>query len=144
MRYKNEITMFIVTIIIIIIFNPMNIMVYKLNDLSFSLILFYAGILIASNITWVQQIVHYLVIGNFNYFVFFIGIFLSISVSLLLRQQLFIDDSQWLKIMITHNSTALTINHKIYNKTKNPKLKKLAKNIIDNRNNEIKLMKSIL
>ena len=114
MKYKKEIIMFIVTIIIIMAFNPMNIMVYKFNDLSVSLILFYAGILIASNITWIQQIVHYLISGNFNYFVFFIGIFLSVSISLLLRHQIFIDDLQWLKIMITHNSTALTINNKIY------------------------------
>ena len=46
--------------------------------------------------------------------------------------------------MIPHHSTALTTSHKIYNKTSDPKLKKLAKEIIDTQEKEIKLMKSML
>jgi uncharacterized protein (DUF305 family) len=46
--------------------------------------------------------------------------------------------------MISHHSTALTTSHKIYNKTSNPKLKKLAKEIIDTQEKEIQLMKSML
>ena len=36
------------------------------------------------------------------------------------------NDKQWLQRMIPHHSTALTTSHKIYNKTSNPKLKKLG------------------
>ena len=47
-----------------------------------------------------------------------IGVFLSISITIiLLREQLLIDDKQWLRRMISHHSTALTTSHKIYNKT---------------------------
>ena len=46
--------------------------------------------------------------------------------------------------MISHHSTALTTSHNIYNKTYNPKLKKLAKEIIDTQEKEIQLMKSML
>ena len=46
--------------------------------------------------------------------------------------------------MISHHYTALTTSHKIYNRTNNSKLKKLAKEIIDTQEREIKLMKSIL
>ena len=46
--------------------------------------------------------------------------------------------------MISHHSTALTTSHKIYNKTNNPKIKKLAKDIIETQEREIKLMKSML
>ena len=46
--------------------------------------------------------------------------------------------------MISHHSTALTTSHKIYNKTNNTKLKKLAKEIIYTQEKEIKLMKSML
>ena len=63
---------------------------------------------------------------------------------LLLRKQLLVEDKQWLKRMISHHSTALTTSHKIYNKTNNPKLKKLAKEIIDTQEREIHLMKSML
>ena len=77
--------------------------------------------------------------------VFSVGIILSISISiLLLRQQLLVDDNQWLRRMIPHHSTALTTTHKIYNRTTNPKIKELAKEIIDTQEKEIQLMKSML
>ena len=46
--------------------------------------------------------------------------------------------------MISHHSTALTTTHKIIKKTKNKKIKKLAKDIIDAQEREIKLMKEML
>ena len=99
----------------------------------------------ASNMIWAHEIVHYLSMGHFNMLVFYVGIILSIGVSiLLLRQQLLVDDKQWLRRMIPHHSTALTTSHKIYNKTSNLKLKKLAKEIIDTQEKEIQLMKSML
>ena len=94
---------------------------------------------------WAHEIVHYLSMGHFNVIVFTVGIMLSVSISiLLLREQLMIDDKQWLKRMIPHHSTALTTSHNIYNKTTNPKIKILAKEIIDTQEREIQLMKSML
>mgnify|MGYP006085207537 FL=1 len=136
--------MFSVMVIIGMLFNPMNILAYRFSDLYISRTLFYGGLLMASNMMWAHEIVHYLSIGHFNVFIFFIGIILSISISLLLRQQLLVDDKQWLKRMIPHHSTALTTTHKIYNKTNNPKIKDLAKEIIDTQEKEIQLMKSML
>ena len=46
--------------------------------------------------------------------------------------------------MISHHSTALTTSYKIYNKTNNPKIKKLAKEIIDTQEKEILVMKTLL
>ena len=143
--YKKQIIMFIVMVIIGMLFNPMNILAYRISDLYMSQTLFYGGLLMASNMIWAHEIVHYLVMGHLNIFVFSVGIILSIGVSiLLLRQQLLVDDKQWLKRMIPHHSTALTTSHNIYNKTNNPELKKLAKEIIHTQENEIKLMKSML
>jgi hypothetical protein len=137
--------MFIVMVIIGMLFNPMNILAYRFSDLYISLTLFYGGLLMASNMMWAHEIVHYLSMGHFNIFVFSIGIILSNIISvLLLQQQLFVDDKQWLKRMISHHSTALTTSHKIYNKTSNPELKKLAKDIIITQEREIQLMKSML
>ena len=94
---------------------------------------------------WAHEIVHYLSIGHFNMLVFSVGIILSIGISiLLLRQQFLIDDKQWLRRMISHHSTAITTSNKIYNKTSNPKIKNLAKEIIDTQEKEIQLMKSML
>jgi Na+-transporting methylmalonyl-CoA/oxaloacetate decarboxylase beta subunit len=142
--YKRQIIMFIVMVIIGMLFNPMNILAYRFTDLYISQTLFYGGLLMASNMIWAHEIIHYLSMGHFNMLVFSVGIILSIGVSILLRQQLFVDDKQWLRRMISHHSTALTTSHKIYNKTSNPKLKKLAKEIIDTQENEIQLMKSML
>ena len=46
--------------------------------------------------------------------------------------------------MISHHSTALTTSHNISNKTNDPKLKKLTKEIIVTQEKEIQLMKSML
>ena len=136
--------MFIIMVIIGMLFNPMNILAYRFSDLYISQTLFYGGLLMASNMMWAHEIVHYLSMGHFNMLVFSIGIILSIGISKLLRQQFLVDDKQWLRRMISHHSTALTTSHKIYNKTSNPKLKKLAKEIIDTQEKEIQLMKSML
>ena len=143
--YKRQIIMFIVMVIVGMLFNPMNILAYRFSDLYLSQTLFYGGLLMASNMIWTHEIVHYLSMGHFNMLVFSVGIILSISVSLLLlRKQLLVGDKQWLRRMISHHSTALTTSHKIYNKTSNSKLKNLAKEIIDTQEKEIQLMKSML
>mgnify|MGYP001360288324 CR=1 FL=1 len=142
---KQHFIMFITMVIVGILFNPMNILLYRYSDFYLSLTLFYGGLLMASNMIWAHEIVHYLAMGHFNMIIFSIGIVLSICVSaLLLREQFLANDEQWLKRMISHHSTALTTSNKIYNRTNNYKLKKLAKEIIDTQEREISLMKSML
>ena len=136
--------MFVVMVIVGMLFNPMNILAYRWPDLYISQTLFYGGLLMASNMMWAHEIVHYLSMGHFNMLIFSIGTLLSICISILLRQQILVDDKQWLRRMIPHHSTALTTSHKIYNKSTNPQIKKLAKEIIDTQEKEIKLMKSML
>jgi len=143
--YKKQFIMFIIMVIIGMLFNPMNILAYRFSDLYISHTLFYGGVLMASNMIWGHEIIHYLSMKHFNMTIFSIGIILSISISiLLLRQQFLVDDKQWLRRMIPHHSTALTTTHNIYNRTNNPKIKKLAKEIIDTQEKEIQLMKSML
>ena len=147
--YKRQIIMFIVMVIIGMLFNPMNILAYRFSDLYISQTLFYGGLLMASNMIWAHEIVHYLSMGHFNMLVFSVGIILSIGVSiLLLRQQLLVDDKQWLRRMIPHHSTALTTTTKLLEKNDNfkdnPNLYRLAKEIIDTQEKEIQLMKSML
>ena len=143
--YKIQIVQFIVMIIIGVLFNPMNMLAFRTNDLYLSLTLFYGGLLMAANMLWAHEIIHYLTAGHFNKYIFLIGIGLSLLITVgLLRKQLLVDDKQWLKRMISHHSTALTTSHKIYNRTNNPKLKKLSKEIIETQEREIQLMKSML
>lgn len=145
MLLKKQLIMFIVMVIVGMLFNPMNILAYRFSDIYISLTLFYGGLLMASNMIWSHEIVHYLYMGKCNLYVFLIGIILSVSVSyFLLRDQFMIEDKQWLKRMISHHSTALTTSHNIYNKTDNPEIKKLAKDIIETQEKEITLMKKLI
>lgn len=128
-----------------IFFNPMNILAYRFNELYLSLTLIYGGILMASNMIWAHEIINYLTMGHFNFNTFLVGVCLSVMVSLfLLRSQFQIDDSQWLRRMISHHSTALTTSHKIKTRSQHPQVIKLAEDIIQTQEKEIKLMKSLL
>ena len=127
LTFNKHIIMFIVMVLVGILFNPMNILAYRLNDLYLSQTLFYGGLLMASNMVWAHEIVHYISMGHINIRVFTIGILLSISVSIfLLREQFMVDDKQWLKRMISHHSTALTTSHIINKRSQNYQIKKLS------------------
>ena len=60
---------------------------------------------------------------------------------MLARNQVFVNDEQWLRRMIPHHSTALTTSTKLIenNPDMSPKLYRLAKDIIVNQNAEIHL-----
>ncbi len=141
---KNHIIQFIIMVIVGILFNPMNMLAYRFNDLYLSLTLFYGGLLMASNMIWSHEVVHYFSMGHFNSKIFIIGIILSGICVLLLRSQLLVNDKEWLKRMISHHSTALTTSNKINKNTKNEKIRKLSNDIIKVQEDEITLMKSLL
>jgi hypothetical protein len=61
-----------------------------------------------------------------------------------IRTQFLISDSQYLNGMIPHHSMAITMSKRILQKTKNPKIIKLANNIIANQLKEIDEMNDIL
>jgi len=136
--------MFIVNVIIGIALNPMNLLAYRFNDLYLSLTLFYGGLIMASNMIWSHEIIKYIVYKKFNLHLFLLGLLLMVLFIYIIRNQLLVTDDQYLRRMISHHSTALTTTHKIIKKTKNKKIKKLAKDIIDAQEREIKLMKEML
>ena len=145
---KDQVIMFIIMVIIGMLFNPMSMLAYKYDHLYPSTTLFYGGIMMASNMVWGHQIVHYLQMGHFNLKIFIIGVLMSLgTVKFLLRDQLFVDTKQWLKRMIPHHSTALTTTNKLIENEKvkkDSKLYRLAKDIIYNQEREILIMKNYL
>ena len=141
---KHQGIMFIVMSIVGISFNPMNMLAFRVDDLYLSLTLFYGGLIMASNMIWAHEIIHFIQHGKMNYFVFGTGIILTIITTLIIREQIFVDDDQWLRRMISHHSTALTTSHKIKNRTQNAELKKVAEDIIDTQEREIDQMKQLL
>ena len=142
--FNYYIILFVIMFMIGISLNPMNLLAFRFNDLYMSLTLFYGGLVMASNMIWGHEIVHYFSMGKFNKQIFIFGIGLAILFTMLLRKQYLIDDKNWLRRMISHHSTALTTSHNIYNQSNDERVKKLAKEIIITQEREIKLMKELL
>ena len=57
---KYQMIMFIVMTIVGILFNAMNALAFRFSDLFLSTTLFYGGLLMAANMMWAHEIVHYL------------------------------------------------------------------------------------
>ena len=141
---KYQSIMFVIMIFVGISFNAMNMLVFRFDDLYLSLSLFYGGLIMASNMIWAHEIIHFIYHGKMNKIIVAIGIILTIITTFIIRSQIFVNDNQWLRRMISHHSTALTTSHKIKNKTQNCELKQLAENIINTQEKEISQMKQLL
>jgi hypothetical protein len=142
---NEQIILFIVMFFVGLLLNPMNILAYRLSDLYLSITLIYSALFMASNMLWSHQIVHYLSMGHFNSRIFILGICLSLLFVILLRTQLFVNDENWLKRMITHHSTALTTTKQLLSKKReNDNIFRLAKDIITTQEIEILTMKNFL
>lgn len=143
--WKHQIVMFSVMTLVGIAFNPMNVLAFRLSDIYFSRTLLYGGLLMASNMIWAHEIVHYFVHGAWSWKVALFGVVLSLTIgTVLLRQQLGVSDREWLKRMISHHSTALTTSSKIVNRTQSPAVKKLGNDIIATQEKEIAWMTQLL
>ena len=141
---KYQSIMFVIMVFVGISFNAMNMLVFRFDDLYLSLTLFYGGLIMASNMIWTHEIIYFIYHGKMNKIIFAIGIILTIITTFIIRSQIFVNDNQWLRRMISHHSTALTTSHKIKNKTRNPELKQLAEDIINTQEKEISQMKQLL
>ena len=142
---KIKLISFIISFLVGLFFNPINFLVYRFNDLNLSLTGIYSGLIMASNMIWVNSIFYYISNNKFKLNEFLFGISLSIClIVFLLRKQLFVDDEQWLRRMISDHSTGITTSNIILKKTKNETIRQLAKDIIEKEEKQIELMKSLL
>lgn len=80
-------------------------------------------------------------ISTFYYIIWFIILGLFVY---LFRNQVFINDNNYLREMIQHHSMAILTSNEIIKKTKNNGVKKLAENIISTQNNEIDIIDNLL
>ena len=62
----------------------------------------------------------------------------------LYRNQIYIEDKDYLGEMIEHHSMALLTSDEILQKTKSERVKKLAENILSTQEKEIEYMKQLL
>ena len=71
-------------------------------------------------------------------------IFLLVIAVYLYRNQLYIEDKDYLSEMIEHHSMALLTSEEILQKTQSERVKKLAENIISTQEKEIEYMKQLI
>ena len=137
--------MFIGSFIIGLFFNAMNLMAENISDLYYSLTLFYSAIVMASLMCLLVLIMRYFLLKEVSpkWTIFFI--FLTFISIYFLRQQVAVNEYQYLKRMIPHHSTAIH-NSKMLLKRNDVSedIKKLAINIIESQITEIATMKEML
>lgn len=144
---KSQIVMFIIMTTFGITLNPMNVLANSIDDIYLSFTLVFGGMLMAFNMVWAHEIHHFIMMGHLNIMTFLIGIVSSLMMIYILRKQMLVDDIEWTKRMISHHSTAITTTQMLLKDKKNlsnPKVYRLAKDIIYNQQKEILFMKSLL
>jgi hypothetical protein len=76
---------------------------------------------------------------------YYLALLFSLFIFLFLyRNQIYIDDEDYLREMIEHHSMALLTSEEILQKTQSDRVKKLAENIVSTQNAEINYMKQML
>jgi hypothetical protein len=70
--------------------------------------------------------------------------FVLVTFIYLYRNQIYIDDKDYLNEMIEHHSMALLTSEEILQKTNSERVKKLAENIISTQEKEIDYMRQLL
>ena len=119
-------------------------MTNKMENITNSLGKVYLSIIMGLYMVLLEIMMH-----DHQYMVFSIKYYIIIGCLLglfiyLYRTQKYITDKEYLKEMIEHHSMALLTSNKILEKTDNYNVSKLAKNIIQKQEDEIRDMKGLL
>lgn len=137
-QIQDIVIMFIIMVIASFL-SGMNMWVDNFSDVRIHLNDFYMGSLMAGWMFLLFGLFYSL--SNYTY----IGLGLIIIFIYLIRNQIFIDQNQYINSMIPHHSMAIFMSKQIRDKNivSNKELENLINKIIDTQQNEINLMKSI-
>lgn len=136
MSHTDMLPMIIISVIAGLL-STMNVWAIKFDDIRFHLNDIYMAFLMTSWMVTLDSIYHK------NITLVVIGI-LCISLFIyLIRNQVFIDNTQFMKGMIPHHSMAILMAEKIKQKSDDKNVISLANNIIETQNKEIDYMKKL-
>lgn len=119
-------------------------MVYRFEDIKYSLGKLYISFIMAFMMVFIEILMHDIFSKKISIKYYIINLILISIVIYLYKNQINIDEKEYLKEMIEHHSMALLTSSEIKDKTKNEKVKELANNIINTQNKEIDYMNQIL
>ena len=114
------------------------------RNITFSLGKFYMSSIMALTMAFVEVLMNDIHFGTININYYLAIIFLLVAFIYLYRNQMYIDDKEYLKEMIEHHSMALLTSEEILQKTHTENVKKLAENIVETQEKEIECMNYLL
>ena len=129
---------------IIQMFVMSNIMTNSYKNITVSLGKFYMSVIMALLMGLLEVLMYDNHMTTLSvYYYLSLGFFLVIFIYLY-RNQIYIDDKDYLNEMIEHHSMALLTSEEILQKTNSEKVKKLAENIISTQEKEIEYMRHLI
>jgi len=120
------------------------IMVNSLNDITHNIGKVYLVFVMGLSMILVELGMHDMHYGNFSATKYALILGLIALFIYLYRNQVAVNDKEYLKGMIEHHSMALLTSEEILKKTDNYHVAKLAKNIIQKQEDELREMKELL
>ena len=144
MRITHTLVVMFIGSFIIQYFLMSAVMVEKTADITNSLGKAYMAVIMGISMLFLEVMMH-----DHQYDVCSTKLYIGLTAGLALfvylyRKQVAIKDKQYLEGMIEHHSMALLTSKEILKKTDDYNIAKLAKNIIEAQENEIKIMRSLL
>ena len=145
--YKMELTyslwfMMTSSFIIQLIFMS-SIMTDSYKNITFSMGKFYISVIMAVLMGIVEVLMFDIHIKTISYVYYLSLFFILVLFIYLYRNQVYIDDKEYLNEMIEHHSMALLTSEEILQKTRSERVKKLAENIISTQEKEIEYMRQL-
>ena len=116
----------------------------KYDNITFSIGKIYVSVIMALLMGLTELIMHDIHMSSFSTS-FYLSFIFSLTIFVYLyRDQVYIDDKEYLQEMIEHHSMALLTSEEILQKTQSVRVKKLAENIISTQEKEINYMKQLI
>ena len=121
-----------------------NIMTNSYKNITFSLGKFYMSVIMALLMGLLEVLMYDNHMNTLSVYYYLTLFFVLVTFIYLYRNQIYINDKDYLNEMIEHHSMALLTSEEILQKTNSERVKKLAENIISTQEKEIDYMRQLL
>ena len=120
------------------------IMTNAINNITFSVGKFYISVIMSLLMGILEVVMFDVHMRTISFQYYLVLIFILTIFIYLYRNQMYIEDKDYLSEMIEHHSMAILTSEEILQKTHSERVKKLAENIIITQEKEIEYMKQML
>ena len=120
------------------------IMTNNYSNITFSVGKFYISIIMALSMGLLEVLMFDIHMQTISLIYYLSLLFLLVIFIILYRNQMYIEDKDYLNEMIEHHSMAILTSEEILQKNPTPRVKKLAENIISTQEKEIEYMNQLI